>query len=92
MIVLSDLWLSDLAIPRSSTVPAVLNCAQSAKSVQSLCTSAAAIGVILESLAALGDPCFSSFILSRTGTWSVRDKIKLEKRRRALESTKFYFD
>jgi hypothetical protein len=24
-------------------------------------------------------PLFSSFILSRTGTWSVRDKIKLEK-------------
>ena len=79
MIVLRDLWLSDFAISGSSAVPWALNFAQSEKSVQSSCTSAAAVGVILGSLAALGDPCFSSFILSRTGTWSVRDKIKLDK-------------
>ena len=80
MIVFSDFWLSDFAISGSSTVPGVLKFAQSSKSVRSLCTSAAAIEVILGSPAALGDPCFSSFILSRTGTWSVRDKIKSEKK------------
>jgi len=79
MIVLSDLWLSDLAISRSFTVPAAYNFAHSTKSVQSLCISAAAIGVILTTMPAMGDPWFSSFILSRTDNVPVRDKIKLEK-------------
>ena len=48
--------------------------------------------LILTSLAAMGDPCFSSFILSRTDHVPVRDKIKLEKRGRTLENTKFDFD
>ena len=76
----------------SSTVPVALNFALSVKSEQSLHISAAAIGLILTSLAAMGDPCFSSFILSRTDHVPVRDKIKLEKRGRALENTKFDFD
>ena len=28
----------------------------------------------------MDNPCFSNFILSRTGTWSVRDKIKFKKK------------
>ena len=87
MIVLSDLWLSDFAISGSSTVPVALNFAQSAKSVQSLCNSAAAITVILRSLAALGDPCFSSFILSRTA-YGEHSFTKNQAKAQAFEMTK----
>ena len=37
----------------------------SAKSIHSLCILSAAIGVILASLATVGDPCSLNFILSR---------------------------
>ena len=64
-----------------------------AMSVQLLYISLAAVGVILTSQAAMDNPCFSNFILSRTGTWSVRDKIKFEKKRRvAVEGTKLDSD
>ena len=49
-----------------------------AKSMEALCISAAAMSFILASMAAMGDPCFSSLISSRTDHVPVRDKIKLE--------------
>ena len=64
-----------------------------AMSVQLLYISLAAVEVTFTSQAAMDNPCFSNFILSRTGTWSVRDKIKFEKKGgRTLENTKFDFD